>query len=239
MSSRSSLLVKVRERRGALNLHCDIRFERWPAVIFGPSGAGKSSLLRIIAGLDPAPSSQVDFNGQTIGNIGVRAVGLVQMVAQRSSLFPHLNVAANVAFGLQHLSKYARRTRVEEVLQLVGAEDLATRMPAQLSGGESRRVAVARALAPRPRLLLLDEPFSGLGTAGRSDILQDLMKVFTQIGLSALFVTHDVTDALQLRAEVVMLTNGSVVAQGPAEEVLSTERERLAALLRSPSEHGV
>ena len=163
--------------RGSFHLQLECRFASEWTVIFGPSGAGKSTLLRLIAGLDlngqalngptHPESSRVILDGRALTD-SARNLWLkpgrrqTSMVAQQSALFPHLSVVANVAYGIHHLDRAARTARVEEMLELVDALSLINRRPPDLSGGEAQRIALARALAPRPRLLLLDEPFSAL-----------------------------------------------------------------------------
>ena len=151
-------------RRGGFHLQVECRLASEWTVIFGPSGAGKSTLLRLLAGLDRPDHGQIVLDGQTLTDA---AQGIYRkpghrhtaLVAQQPALFPHLNVTANVAYGLAHLDRSGRGAHVEEMLELVDAMNLGDRRPRELSGGEAQRVALARALAPLPRLLLLDEPF--------------------------------------------------------------------------------
>ena len=219
-------------RRGSfhLNLECVLDSE-W-TVIFGPSGSGKSTLLRLLAGLDHAQRGRIALGGRLLTDTarGVRVRPgrrKTSMVAQEPALFPHLSVAANVAYGLSDLDRERRRARVDEVLELVDARQFASRRPRDLSGGEAQRIALARALAPRPRLLLLDEPFSALDGAASDALLARLQRWVAAHEVQTVMATHDATDALAIGAEVAMLREGRLTALGPAARVLALECERL------------
>ena len=228
-------------QRGGFLLQVKCRFVSDWTVIFGHSGAGKSTLLRLLAGLDGnAPGNalqgRVALDSSTLTDTAHRVwlpPGRRQMalVSQHPSLFPHLNVAANVAYGLSGLDRSARARRVAEMLQLADATELANRRPQDLSGGQAQRVALARALAPSPRLLLLDEPFSALdGTA--SDALVDRLQIWLRANkVQTVIATHDATDAFATGAEVALLRDGRLAAFGPAEDVLKEERERIVQRL--------
>lgn len=231
------LELALNARRGSFHLEIECRFASDWTVIFGPSGAGKSTLLRLLAGLDLAESARpqlarVALDGRLLTD-SVRGLWLkpgrrqTSMVAQQSALFPHLSVAANVAYGLGLAERSARVPRVEEMLELVDAQGLINRLPRDLSGGEAQRVALARALAPRPRLLLLDEPFSALDGAASDALLFRLRQWAAEHHVQTLLATHDATDALAIAAEVALLHEGRLAALGPAGEVLSAERQRL------------
>lgn len=231
------LEVELDARRGGFHLQVECRFAAAWTVIFGHSGAGKSTLLRLLAGLDRPAWGRVVLDGATLTDTarriwthpGRRHGG---MVAQQPALFPHLNVAANVAYGLAGWDRTKRAQRVDEMLALVGASELAGRRTANLSGGQSQRVALARALAPSPRLLLLDEPFSALDGAA-SDALLERLQAWTHANaVQTVLATHDVSDALATSAEVLLLHEGRQVALGPAAEVLAGERQRLLRRLR-------
>ena len=221
-------------RRGSFHLQAACRFaSRW-TVIFGPSGAGKSTLLRLLAGLDPLDHGRIELNSRVLTDVEQRVFikpGLrqVAMVAQQPALFPHLRVGANVAFGLVSLDAANRDVRVAEMLALVDATHLAHRWPRELSGGEAQRIALARSLAPLPRLLLLDEPFSALdGTA--SDALLTRLQVWSdQHQVQTVMATHDATDAFATNSEVALLKEGRLAGLGPASEALAAERERIVA----------
>lgn len=228
-------------RRGSFQLQVECRFVSEWTVIFGPSGAGKSTLLRLVAGLDQARQDEpahgrVTLDGDVFTDTprgiwvrpGKRRSGLV---AQQPALFPHLDAAANVAYGLHGWERAKRAVRVNEMLELVGATDLAGRRPQDLSGGQAQRVALARALAPGPKLLLLDEPFSALDGSASDTLLERLRPWMRANGAQAVLATHDVSDALATDAEVLLLREGRQVALGPAAEVLAGERERLLGRL--------
>jgi len=183
--------------------------------ILGSSGSGKTTLLRVVMGF-VAPDSGVVSVGERVvadgGRINIapdkRAIGYV---AQEGALFPHLTVAANVGFGLPR-SERKTRQRVEEALDLVGLErGYAERLPQELSGGEQRRVALARALAPRPAAVLLDEPFSGLDAALRAETRAAVLGALAATGATAILVTHDQAEALSTGREVAVLRDGRLV----------------------------
>ena len=163
-------------QRGSFQLQVDCRFPSEWTVIFGPSGSGKSTLLRAVAGLDPLLTGRIELDSDQLSSverkIHVRAGRRrTSLVAQQPALFPHLSVEKNVGYGLLNLERKDKVRRVEEMLELVGATNLMSRRPRNLSGGEAHRVALARALAPLPRLLLLDEPFAALDGASSDTLL--------------------------------------------------------------------
>jgi ABC-type sulfate/molybdate transport systems ATPase subunit len=219
-------------RRGGFHLQVECRFESDWTVIFGPSGAGKSTLLRLIAGLGEAQRGRIALDRRLLFD-GARGVDLatgrrqISMVAQQPALFPHLRVEANVAYGLARLGRDIRDARVEEMLEIVDARHLIGRRPRDLSGGEQQRIALARALAPQPRLLLLDEPFSALDGTASDALLARLQRWLKSHGVQTLMATHDATDALAIGAEVALLRDGRLAALGPAAQVLAGECERL------------
>jgi molybdate transport system ATP-binding protein len=218
--------------RGVFHLEVECRFASDWTVLFGPSGAGKSTLLRLLAGLDRPAKGWIKLDSRILTDAaasrflfpGRRGVGFV---AQHPALFPHLSVAANVRYGLAAVRRNEREDRVVEVLELVGAASFARRYPRELSGGEAQRVALARALAPLPRLLLLDEPFAALDGMASDALLTRLKSWLGRHGVLTVLVTHDATDAYASGAEVVLLKEGKVVAQGPAPQTLSFERARI------------
>jgi len=229
-------------RRGSFHLHVECRFASEWTVIFGPSGAGKSTLLRLLAGLDATASAsrlsaRVALDGSLLTDSTTRlwlrpGHRKTSMVAQQASLFPHLTIAANVAYGLPWLDEKERKSWVKELLQFAGAVDLANRRPQDLSGGEAQRVALARALAPQPRLLLLDEPFSALDGSASDALLARLKDWAHEHHIQTVMATHDATDALATSAEVALLHEGRLAALGPAAAVLASERLRLLDRLR-------
>jgi len=182
-------------------------------VLIGPSGCGKTSLLRAVAGLERLAGGTVRLAGELLSDAGTglhrppedRGIG---MVFQDYALFPHLSVADNIGFGLAHLQRAERDARVAEMLDLVGLGHAAKRAPHQLSGGQQQRIALARALARRPRLLLLDEPFSSLDVDLRERLAQDVRAILKQIDATALFVTHDQLEAFAIGDLIGVMQQG-------------------------------
>lgn len=170
----------------------------------GPSGCGKTTLLRVIAGLLAPDSGSVHLDGRDITRLPPHRRG-IGLVFQDDQLFPHRDVAANIEFGLrmQKVPAAARLTRVEELLGLVGLEGFGGRSVTSLSGGEAKRIALARSLAPAPPLLLLDEPLTGLDTALHDRLAVDLRRVLRATGTAALIVTHDTAEAVAVADRVV------------------------------------
>lgn len=192
-------------------------------VLFGPSGAGKTTLLRMLAGLDRPDRGRIQFGNATWFDHGTglnvppqkRRAGYV---TQEPALFPHLTVTGNVAFGVPVPD---RPTRVPKMLILMGIGDLAARFPKELSGGQQQRAALARAVAARPDLLLLDEPLSALDSASRETLRRDLGRFLRAVSLPTVLVTHDRAEALALGDEVALIAEGRVLQQGPIAEVFS------------------
>jgi iron(III) transport system ATP-binding protein len=187
--------------------------------LLGPSGCGKTTTLRLIAGFEVPDSGEIAIEGRTVSRAGeagvppeARGVGVV---FQDYALFPHLTVAANVAFGLARGPRGERQGRVARMLELVGLGALAERYPHELSGGQQQRVAVARALAPAPTLLLLDEPFSNLDADLRAQMREEVQKVLRVTGTTAIFVTHDQEEAFTVADEVGVLHGGRLQQLGP------------------------
>jgi iron(III) transport system ATP-binding protein len=179
-------------------------------VIVGPSGCGKTTLLRLIAGLERPDAGSIVLHGRTVTDARVwvapedRNIG---MVFQDFSLFPHLTVEQNVSFGLNPFSDAETRYAADLVRQL-GVSDLLARYPHQLSGGEQQRVAVARALAQRPAVVLFDEPFSNLDAGLRPRMRRELKRNLRELGTTGLFVTHDRSEALEIADRVAVLRDG-------------------------------
>lgn len=232
------LRIDVEHTLGELTLRVDCALSAPWTVLFGPSGAGKTSLLRVLGGLTRPHRGRVVLHGRTLadsskGTWVSPAQREIGFVTQRPTLFPNLNVSANVAFGLRGLSKQASEERVVQMLELFQANQLAMRMPGDLSGGERQRVALARALAPQPRLLLLDEPFTALDAGLKSLILEELTDWLSKHKVPALYVSHDVAEAFQTAGDVVVIERGQIKAQGPPETVLASQREQLLRQLDS------
>ena len=182
-------------------------------VLIGPSGCGKTSLLRAVAGLEPLAAGRVAMGERVLSDpaMGVHVAAeerRIGMVFQDYALFPHLSVADNIAFGVHHLPRSERQTRVRQMLDLVGLAHTARRLPHQLSGGQQQRVALARALAPQPDLLLLDEPFSSLDVDLRERLAQDVRQILKEHGATALVVTHDQLEAFALGDVIGVMNRG-------------------------------
>ena len=188
--------------------------------VLGPSGCGKTTLLRVVAGFEVPDGGTVEIGGDVVAS-GSRSVAperrRVGVVPQEGALFPHLTVAGNVGFGLARSRR--RDGRVEQMLDLVGLGGFGDRMPAELSGGQQQRVAVARALAPDPALVLLDEPFSALDTGLRAAVRADVRAALRAAGATAVLVTHDQLEALSTADSVAVMRAGRVVQVGPPAEV--------------------
>jgi ABC-type Fe3+/spermidine/putrescine transport system ATPase subunit len=188
--------------------------------LLGASGSGKSTLLRIIAGIETPESGKIIWDGEDFTRVPVHKRGFGLMF-QDYALFPHKNVYENVAFGLkmQGMDSDQIKQRVREVLELVNLEDFAYRRVTELSGGEQQRIAFARALAPKPKLIMFDEPLGALDRALREQLLEELRSLLHKTNIPAIYVTHDQEEAFAIGTEI-MLTNGGVIVQrGTPEEV--------------------
>ena len=182
--------------------------------LLGPSGCGKTTLLRLIAGLEKPTAGSIHLGGELVtGGAWVppdrRRVG---MVFQDWALFPHLSVANNVAYGIAKSA--TRDTEVAAALEMMNLADLGDRMPATLSGGQHPRVALARALAPRPGVLLLDEPFSNLDTSLRAEVRTEVHRLFAALGITSIFVTHEQDEAFVVGDRVAVMRDGRIVQTG-------------------------
>ena len=194
------------------------------ASLLGPSGCGKTTLLRAIAGLLQPREGTIRFGSQLVGVSTVvlpphkRRTGYVP---QQGALFPHLNVAKNIAFGLdkKELSTQEINAAVSEMLSLIGMSGYENQMPTELSGGQQTRVALARALAVKPRMVLLDEPFSALDAELRNELRSEVVALLRKQGTTAILVTHDREEALVSSDKVVLMRDGKIAQYGTPEEV--------------------
>ena len=212
-----------------LRIEAEFRLEDGAGVLFGPSGVGKTSLLRLIAGLDRPDLGTIrlgetvldDVEAGTFTPLRRRRIG---MVFQDDLLFPHLDVAGNVRFGLRGWPALESKPRLQEVAALCGIEHLLKRRPETLSGGERQRVGLARALAPRPRLLLCDEPVSALDESSRVGMVERLRHAREAEGIPMLYVTHASEEAVAIGDRLYRMLDGRIVAAGdPLEVIAATE----------------
>ena len=198
--------------------------------LLGPSGCGKTTALRILAGLDKATSGTVTVDGRDLTSVPAnkRDMG---MVFQAYSLFPHLTASENVEFGLKMRgsAKSERGTRAAEMLDLVGLSEHAHKYASEMSGGQQQRVALARALAIRPRVLLLDEPLTALDASLRDRLRSELNRLLRSLGITAIYVTHDQAEAMELGDRIVVMRKGAIAQIGTPREVYFAPQSRFVA----------
>jgi putative spermidine/putrescine transport system ATP-binding protein len=198
--------------------------------LLGPSGCGKSTLLRCIAGLTTVNGGQILLDGQDLIPLSPQQRG-IGMVFQSYALFPNMSVAQNVAFGLrmQKVAKEEIAQRIDDALAMVELGDFASRYPQQLSGGQCQRVALARSLITRPRLLLLDEPLSALDARIRKHLREQIRNIQQELGLTTIFVTHDQEEALVMSDRIFLMNAGRIVQSGDAETLYTAPVDAFAA----------
>ena len=199
-------------------------------VLLGPSGSGKSTILRMIAGLTPCDHGRVILHGRDVTNLPPQKRG-VGIVFQHYALFRHMTVGENIEFALRirGVANGERRRRREELLELVDLSGLGGRMPGQLSGGQQQRVALARALAHRPEVLLLDEPFGALDAKIRVDLRRAVHRIQRELGVAAIFVTHDQEEAFEVADRIGVLHEGRLLEVGPPLELYARPRTEFVA----------
>lgn len=183
--------------------------------LLGPSGSGKTTILRMIAGLETPDDGEVIIDGKVVNDIPASKRG-IGFVFQNYALFRYMTVEENVAFGLkvQKLDKQFIKERVEEMIELVGLKGMGKRYPSQLSGGQRQRVAFARAIAPNPHLLLLDEPFAAIDAKVRQELRTWLRSMISKLGITSIFVTHDQDEAVEVSDEIIVTNKGRVEQVG-------------------------
>lgn len=188
--------------------------------LLGPSGSGKTTILRMLAGLEKQDSGDIFINGKNVNKLASSERG-IGFVFQSYALFPFKTVYDNIAYGLkvQKKDKAYIKQRVTELLELVGLPDTANRYPDQLSGGQRQRIALARALAPQPELLLLDEPFAAIDAKVRKELRTWLRETIDKIGITSIFVTHDQDEAIEVADEIVITNKGRVEQVGNPVEI--------------------
>ncbi|MDH3257196.1 MAG: molybdenum ABC transporter ATP-binding protein [Nitrospinota bacterium] len=223
----STILSRFRVEYKQFRLDTDLEFpDEGVTVIFGRSGSGKTTLLRCLAGLERSPTGHMKFGGQVWQDashniflpVHRRPIG---MVFQEARLFPHLTVRDNLNYGYRRIAPEQRKITFGQVTDLMDLGSLLERRPQKLSGGEQQRVAIGRALLTSPQLLLMDEPLANLDTQRKQDILPFLMRLRQEMKLPIVYVTHSLSEVLQLVDTLVLLKDGKSAASGPANEVLS------------------
>lgn len=198
--------------------------------LLGPSGSGKTTILRMLAGLETPDSGDIIIDGKRVNDIaaGKRGIGFV---FQSYALFRYMTVYDNIAFGLkvQKADKKYINERVRELIELTGLGGLEKRYPGQLSGGQRQRVAFARAIAPNPHLLLLDEPFAAIDAKVRHELRTWLKEMIEKLGVTSIFVTHDQDEAVEVADEIIIVNNGRVEQQGTPLELYRNPRTPFTA----------
>ena len=198
--------------------------------LLGPSGSGKTTILRMIAGLETPDSGDIIIGGTRVNDIpaGKRGIGFV---FQNYALFRHMTVFENIAFGLQVQKKDKKfiKTRVQELIELVGLKGFEKRYPHQLSGGQRQRVAFARALAPNPKLLLLDEPFAAIDAKVRKELRSWLKEMVEKLGITSIFVTHDQEEAVEVADEIIVTNRGRIEQKGTPIEIYKNPKTAFVA----------
>src|SRR5262252_2995451 len=217
-------------------------------VLLGPSGSGKSTLLRAIAGLSRVDHGRISLHGRDVTHVAARKRG-VGLVFQNYALFGHMTVAENIEFALRvrHMRARARHERRKELLRLVALEGMDHRLPAQLSGGQQQRVAVARALAHKPEVLLLDEPFGALDAKIREELRRTIRQVQRELKITTVLVTHDQEEAFALADRIGVMNLGRLLESGKPDELYARPATRFVAtflgaanlLLARQSKHGI
>ena len=205
--------------------------------LLGPSGSGKTTILRMIAGLETPDSGEIIINGKVVNDVPASERG-IGFVFQNYALFRYMTVYDNVAFGLkvQKVDKKTIDARVRELVKLVGLEGLEKRYPSQLSGGQRQRVAFARALAPNPQVLLLDEPFAAIDAKIRQELRSWLKEMIEKLGITSIFVTHDQDEAIEVADEIIITNAGRIEQKGTPVEVYTTpEPDSTASFFGQPS----
>lgn len=202
-------------------------------VLLGPSGSGKSSLLRCLAGFEKPQSGQISIANRIVYNrltwlsASQRHVGFL---FQNLALFPHMNVQENILFGISHLTKAAQEQRLEELLTLINLKDYHLKKPDSLSGGEKQRVALARSLAPKPALLLMDEPFSSLDPELRQSMREEVKDILKSQNMTALVVTHDHQEAYDLADQLGVIENSKLIIWGNRNDFFKIEKREVPIL---------
>lgn len=240
-----SLVVDVRQRLGAFRLEAAFESTGRLTALFGRSGAGKTTLVNLVSGLRRPDEGVISVNGLTLVDTAAgvfvpahrRRIGYV---FQDARLFPHLSVRHNLAYGRFFSPRRDRWAEMPRIVEMLGLGGLLDRRPGRLSGGEKQRVALGRALAASPRLLLMDEPLAALDAGRKEEILPYIERLRDEVGVPIVYVSHAVAEIARLATDVVVLSEGRTVASGPADEVLARldlatpeDRDETAALIEA------
>ena len=198
--------------------------------LLGPSGSGKTTILRMIAGLETPDSGEIIIDGKVVNDITASKRG-IGFVFQNYALFRYMTVFDNIAFGLkiQKKDKKYIKERVSELVELIGLKGLEKRYPSQLSGGQKQRVAFARALAPNPTLLLLDEPFAAIDAKVRQELRSWLKEMIEKLGVTSIFVTHDQDEAIEVADEIIITNKGRIEQIGTPMEIYQKPQTAFSA----------
>jgi len=226
-------LRSVNKTFGPYKASDDIDFEIQKGkltALLGPSGSGKTTILRIIAGLETADSGDIYIDDKRVNNVEASKRG-IGFVFQNYALFRYKTVYQNIAFGLKvkKWNKTAIRERVGALIELVGLSGLENRYPNQLSGGQKQRVAFARALAPNPAVLLLDEPFAAIDAKVRQELRSWLREMIDKVGITSIFVTHDQEEAIEVADEIIIMNKGRIEQIGSPRDIYSNPKTAFAA----------
>ena len=231
--NRGLILEDLQYRQEDFFLHLSLSLgEGQFGCLIGPSGCGKTTLLHLIGGFLKASAGSVRLGGRDIGTLEAHRRNL-GIVFQDYALFPHLSVKENIAYGLKSrrsagFDKKETQGRVEELLSLVKMEGYGDRKTTSLSGGEQQRIALARALAPRPELLLLDEPLSALDGPLRGQLRKEIRRIQEELGITTLYITHDHEEALTLSDRVFLMHQGKLIQEGTPEELYQSPQTLFA-----------
>jgi len=218
------------EKKNAVN-GCNFSMEKGEiCAIVGESGSGKTTLLRLIAGLERPNSGCIKINGQLVSSDSQiispqkRQIG---MVFQDYALFPHMTVEQNISFGL----KNPQKEEIHDLLSLIKMSAYAKAYPSQLSGGQEQRVAIARTLALKPNLLLLDEPFSNLDVGLKSNLRKEIQSIARELNTSLIFITHDLYDAIEIADKIIFLKDGVILKDSPVSDFVNTENAEIKKMI--------
>ncbi|WP_370228372.1 molybdenum ABC transporter ATP-binding protein [Cognatishimia sp.] len=224
-----SVTVDIAHRFQGFDLNVSFHADEGVTALFGPSGAGKTTIIQSVAGLLSPNAGQIKINGRTVFDSST-SINLAPQkrnlgyVFQEARLFPHMSVARNLSFGPRARGQALDAAYQDQIVAMLGLDDLLERRPSALSGGEKQRVALARALLSKPEILLLDEPLAALDAARKEDILPYLERLRDHAGIAMLYVSHSVSEVVRLANQVVLLKDGKVAQTGSVEEVFSDTR---------------